>query len=209
VSKTASPVFVAEPGGTITFTVEVRNTSSSEVVTIDSIDDNVYGDLDGQGDCSVPQDLQPAGSASDTYLCSFPGDVTGLDGDQAVDTVVVTGTGGSSGDPASAQDDATVFIFGTAPSVDIRKTASPLVLQPPGGVVTFTVTVTNTSAADTLSITELRDDVYGDLDGQGDCLLPPVTGACRTIQLQFPRGCYRPGVRCPRRHDYPYRQHGG
>ena len=184
-NKTASPVFIGEPGGVITFTVEVQNTSLSEVVTIDSLDDDIYGDLDGQGDCAVPQILQPAGSVGDTYLCSFDGDVAGVDGDLVIDIVTAAGSGGS-GDPVSAQDDATVRIFGVAPTVSITKTATPNVVQPPGGTVTFSVTVTNTSAADNLNITQLTDDIYGDLDGQGDCLLPQSIAPAGDYSCSFP-----------------------
>ena len=85
VNKIASPVFIAEPGGVITFSIEIQNTSLTEVVTIDSLDDDIYGDLNGQGNCTIPQVLQPAGSVGDTYLCNFGGNVAGVDGDLAID----------------------------------------------------------------------------------------------------------------------------
>ncbi len=40
---------MAEPGGDVTFTVRIDNTSAVDDVTIDSLTDTIYGDLDGQG----------------------------------------------------------------------------------------------------------------------------------------------------------------
>jgi hypothetical protein len=38
--------------------------------------------------------------------------------------------------------------------------------------VTFTVTAVNILSEDSLTLTTLKDDIYVDLDGQGDCSLP-------------------------------------
>src|SRR5207247_2350508 len=47
VTKVASPTSVNEPGGNVTFTVSVKNNSvSSDPVTLTSLTDDVYGDLD-------------------------------------------------------------------------------------------------------------------------------------------------------------------
>ena len=73
VERRESPTEVNEPGANVTFTVTVDNLSSVDTVTIHSLTDTVYGDLNGQADCSVPQVLPPLGS----YSCSFTGSVTG------------------------------------------------------------------------------------------------------------------------------------
>ena len=56
VTKTAAPDSVVEPGGTVSFTVLVENTSNVEdPVTLDSLIDDIHGSLNGQGDCVLPQ----------------------------------------------------------------------------------------------------------------------------------------------------------
>jgi hypothetical protein len=54
------------------------------------------------------------------------------------------------------------------PGVRVVKTATPLSRPEPGGTFSFEVAVTNTSAVP-LTLTELVDDVHGDLAGQGTC----------------------------------------
>ena len=88
VTKDAFPTEVNEPGDTVTFSITVENTSPVDTVTIDSLTDDIHGDLDGQGDCAVPFDLAPAA----TYACSFTADVTGNAGDTETDTVTASGT---------------------------------------------------------------------------------------------------------------------
>ena len=64
--KTANPTSVDEPGADVLFTFSVSNDSLVDAVTINSLDDTVFGDLDGQGTCSVPQTIAALGS----YSCS-------------------------------------------------------------------------------------------------------------------------------------------
>ena len=89
VEKSANPITVPEPGGTVQFTVVVSN-DSDEAVTLTSLVDDVYGDLNGQGTCSLQQALAGAGQAGDSYTCSFSGDVAGNAGDVEIDTVTAT-----------------------------------------------------------------------------------------------------------------------
>jgi len=109
VVKTANPTNVVYPGDDVTFTVSITNNSTpTDPVTITSLVDDIHGDLNGQGDCSVPQTIQPG----DTYTCSFvayvgvdPPDITGSE----TDTVTASGED-DEGSPASDFDDATVII---------------------------------------------------------------------------------------------------
>ena len=169
VVKTADPTSIAEPGGPITFTVMVTNTSAVDTVTIDSLVDDVAGDLNGQGTCSVPQVLAPSAS----YTCSYTGNVSGMPGDVVTCTVTASGTD-DDGDPVSDDDPADVTITDEPSSIEVTKTADPTTVPEPGGTVTFTVMVTNTSAVDTVTIDSLVDDVAGDLNGQGTCSVPQV-----------------------------------
>ena len=70
---------------------------------------------------------------------------------------------------ATAEDDAIVTLNDVAPSITVDKSASPLSLPEPGGFFTFTVTVTNNSRVEAVTITSLEDDVYGTLAGDLDC----------------------------------------
>ena len=151
------------------FTVVVENTSQVDTVTIDSLEDDVYGDLTGLDDttCETPQTLAPG----ESYECSFSAAIEGNAGDELTDTVTASGTD-DDGNPVEASDDATVTITDVPSSIEVTKTADPTELHEPGGEVVFTVVVENTSQVDTVTITSLTDDVYGDLNGQGDCSVP-------------------------------------
>jgi fimbrial isopeptide formation D2 family protein len=83
VTKTANPEEIAEPGGLIIFTIEVENTGI-EAVTLTSLVDDIYGDLNGMGDCVLPQII----AAGNTYTCSFQATVMGNAGDSETDTVI-------------------------------------------------------------------------------------------------------------------------
>jgi hypothetical protein len=173
VVKTASPSTLDEPGGSVTFDVTVENTGSGDV-TLTSLVDDIHGDLNGQGDCGIGGTI-PAGSS---YACSFTVEVTGNAGDSETDTVTATVEDGE-GQTAQASDSATVTIEGTPPTITVDKTASPTVLEAPGGVVTFSVSIENTGQED-LTLISLVDDPHGDLDGRGTCSVPqalPVGGA--------------------------------
>ena len=172
VTKTADPTQLAEPGGEVAFTVRVDNTSAVDSVTLDSLTDSVYGDLNGQGDCAVPQTI----SAGGYYACSFSATVSGNAGDSETDVVTADATD-DDGNPLSASDDATVTIVDVPSSIEVTKTADPTELPEPGGEVVFTVRVDNTSAVDSVTLDSLTDSVYDDLNGQGDCAVPQTIPA--------------------------------
>ena len=185
-TKTANPTSVPEPGAVVTFTVRITNTSPADEVTIETLLDDVHGDLNGQGDCSVPQTL----AVGAVYECQFTAMVNGNAGDVETDTVTATGVD-DDGSGVSANDDADVFITDVLPTIVLTKTASPSVVPEPGGVVSFTITISNTSPADPINILTLADSVYGDLNGMGDCTLPqiiPVGGSYSCTFQQIVRG---------------------
>ena len=49
VSKSADPTTIKEPGGPVTFSVTITNTSADVDVTIDNVVDDKFGDLDDYG----------------------------------------------------------------------------------------------------------------------------------------------------------------
>ena len=172
VTKTADPITVAEPGASVEFTVDVKNTSvSTDPVTITSLVDDPDGagpaepiDLNGEGSCSLPQVIQPG----DTYTCRFTRMITGNAGDVKVDVVTAAGHDDDE-HSVSGHDDAEVTITDVASSISVDKSATPSSVQEPGGDVAFTVAVKNTSAADAITIDTVVDSIYGNLATKGTC----------------------------------------
>ena len=80
----------------MTYTFQVNNPSAVDSVTIDTLDDSIYGDLNGQGDCSVPQTIPAGGS----YTCSITVDVTGNAGDTITNVATASGVD-DDGNPVS------------------------------------------------------------------------------------------------------------
>jgi hypothetical protein len=179
VQKTASPLTRPEPGGAFTFTVVVTNTSF-EPVTLTSLTDNVYGNLNGQGTCATGAVL---GANGGTYTCTFTGNFFGNAG--AVQTDVVTATAvDNDGDTATASDDATVSILNVVPQILVLKDATPASRPEPGGPFTFTVQVVNNSV-EPITVTALTDDVYGNLNGRGTCATGAVLAPGASYSCQF------------------------
>jgi hypothetical protein len=95
-----------------------------------------------------------------------------------IQTVVLSSSRGTSNIAPPGQPNSTSFSAGAAaitiaaadppPGIRVVKTATPLSRPEPGGTFSFEVAVTNTSAVP-LTLTELVDDVHGDLGGQGTC----------------------------------------
>ena len=145
VEKTANQTSIPAPGGQVTFIVVVKNTSAVDAVTIDELDDNVYGDLAGKGSCGalIGKVLQPddhAVGGHDEATCSFTGSVTGGGGSTHTDVVTVTGHD-DEGQTLTAHDDATVTI---TPLIDLTVTKQdlpdPVQLN---GQLTYTIVVGN------------------------------------------------------------------
>ncbi len=157
-----SPLSIAEPGGTVTYALEMENTVAYSL-TITSLVDNRFGDLDGQGSCQTGVSLLPG----QTLGCYYQGAVMGDAGDSFSNQVTAVGQ-----DPidrvVTVTVGASVAILDVKPTVDMALSPDPTTIAEPEAVVTYTLTLTNT-AVETLTLTSLNDDRFGDLDGQGDC----------------------------------------
>jgi uncharacterized repeat protein (TIGR01451 family) len=151
VSKSADPTTLKEPGGPVTFSVRVTNTSDVDVVITNVVDDK-FGDLDdegGNGCFDVPFKLAPGASTS----CQFTEQVTGSGGTTHVDTVTASGTD-ENGNSVSASDDARVDITSRLIDLVVTKQAtSPTKLH---GTVHYALTVTN-KGPDTATNVQLAD----------------------------------------------------
>jgi len=82
VSKSAVPHVVHAPGEEVSYTINIAN-DGPLTVTLDSLTDTVFGDLNGQGTCSVPQLIGIGGS----YNCIFAEPITGIAGEIHTNTV--------------------------------------------------------------------------------------------------------------------------
>jgi hypothetical protein len=167
VSKSADPETVSEPGGTVEFDVRVSN-PGSEAITLTELVDDVYGDLDDQGTCSVLQTID----AGDDYACTFSAYVAGNAGIDHQNTVTAT-VEDDDDNITYGSDDAIVAITDVEPTIEVSKTANPTSVPEPGGAVSFTVVVTNTGV-ETITLATLEDDLFGNLNGMGDCSLPQL-----------------------------------
>jgi uncharacterized repeat protein (TIGR01451 family) len=190
VTKTADPTTVNEPGDTVTFTFLVENPSGASI-TAESLVDSVFGNLATYpgSTCAVPQVIGPGGS----YSCSIPGDVTGQPG---IHTNVVTVTGTDEyGNGLEASDPAEVTILDLLPSIAVVKSANPESVVEPGGMVLYTVQVTNNSvASDPVTLTSLVDSLYGNLVDGGNTAISNSTCSLGTIQ---PGNTYQCTFRAP------------
>ena len=165
ITKTADPTHVPETGGWVTFTFLVENIGNEDV-TLTTLSDTQFGDLDGQGTCDVPQTILIGGSYSCTVTKWLTSDSL------AAHTNVVTATAvDDDNTPATDDDDATVTFDDVAPAIRITKTADPTHVPETGGNVTFTFLVENIGVED-VTLTTLSDTQFGDLDGQGTCDVP-------------------------------------
>ncbi|MCB0957918.1 MAG: DUF11 domain-containing protein [Acidimicrobiales bacterium] len=160
VTKTAAVESVPEPGAAVTYTVVIENTSTADAVTLDSIVDSVQGGTPGAvgGTCAalIGTTLAPGGSTS----CTFSMTVSGDAGDVVGDTVTVAGTDDDEA-PVSASDSAVVDVVDVASALTVVKTPSVDSLPEPGGTVTYTVDITNTSTADAIVLDSITDAVAG------------------------------------------------
>jgi len=177
VLKTASPLTVPEPSGTVTYTVVVRNLSN-EPVTLTTLTDTVGAaaavnlfTLTGST-CTSGQVLTASdgvAGGTDTYTCTFTAVVSGDGGSTHVNVVraIVVDDDNST---ATASDDAIVTVSDVLPGINIVKTASPTIIRA-GDTVTYTYAVTTTTQ-ESLSDVKVTDDkcspvtfVSGDTDG--------------------------------------------
>ena len=122
VVKDADPASRVDPGGAFTFHVTINNTSF-EPVTVVSLTDDVYGNLNGRGTCAIGAVIPAGGS----YRCQFTVDFRGPGGASQVDRVFATVVD-NDGSRASANDDARISI---TPIPVVPPTLPPVVVPPP------------------------------------------------------------------------------
>ena len=131
--KSVDIATLPEPGGVFTFTLKITNTSV-EAVTITALtDDNA---LSPACLALVNTTLAAGASASCTYT------VTHTEADVYENAASVT-VADNEGNTASADDSASVEVTNVMPAVTLDKSVTPASLPEPGGIFTYTLTITN------------------------------------------------------------------
>lgn len=104
VSATAFPSMIKAPQAAVTYTLTIEN-NGTETATCTSLVDDTFGAISGQGDCSLPQQLEP----EESYRCSFNQTIAGTTGSSHSNTVTGTAEAGN-GSTASESDTVVVLI---------------------------------------------------------------------------------------------------
>jgi uncharacterized repeat protein (TIGR01451 family) len=179
VSKSADPTALKEPGGPVTFSVTITNTSADVDVTVDNVVDDKFGDLDdsgGNGCFDVPVNLAPGAKVN----CTFQKTISGTGGTSHVNVVTVTGHD-ENGHALTASDDARVDI--TPRLIDLVVVKDATSPTPLNGTVKYTLTVTN-KGPDTATNVQLADPAPAGIEyltanpSQGTCNLSPALVTC-------------------------------
>jgi hypothetical protein len=174
VVKTANPTSVPETGQDVTYSVQVTNEAQFVSITIQTIEDDIYGNLADAANPNVMNNtcptlvgtvLAPGGSAS----CSFQANVSGNAGDSVTDIVEVCGPQDppppSGTNQVCGSDDATVTVTDVPSTPTLQKDVTSTALASCSLVVnvTYTVGISNPSAVDTLTVNSLNDDTFGNI----------------------------------------------
>ncbi len=184
VTKTVkAPATQAEPGAdAFTFEVTVKNTSAADTITLTGDSFKDFVDTDGAvngagaGAQEITIDSLSCGSytiaAGATTTCELTAKVPGagsLEPGDYFDYVVVTGTD-QTGRTVTDLDDEKVTITDVEPGITVTKVVTGATsLQTPGGSFAYSVTITNTSTVEDVSITSIADfvDSDGTVNGTG------------------------------------------
>jgi hypothetical protein len=168
VAKTALTQSVPETGGSADYSVTVTNTSAI-AVTLQRLDDDKYGDLSLATNSTCVADSNPAtcqvgGSiaANGSCSCTFSGTVPAGDTDSPAykDTVTACADNATNPTDVCGSDDAEVPYSDISAAPTLTKIASNSQCTIDQ---TYDVTVTNNSAIDSLTLSALSDNVYGNI----------------------------------------------
>ena len=191
VIDTANPTSVSQPGGSVTFTFFSLE-HVGEAVARSSLSDSEFGTLAGDADCKVGTVLGAGASCDFSEIHFISGDTS----DPAhLNTFTATATDDEN-NVATDDDDATVSFEDGPPTISLDKAVDVSTLAEPGGVFTYTLTVTNDSV-ETVTITSLTDTQSGDAVGfstcddlVGDLLAPGASTSCTYTVSHTDAGTY-------------------
>ena len=187
-TKTDNDASVAEPGGDVTYFLEITNTSN-EPVTITELTDVVTyqtpASVSGELDLLAPAAPVVSSTcttatidAGEVYKCQFVLTLSGtaqLVSDVAKVTVEDNDAAARRIPPATATADDNTPITDVKPVVEVVKTANPTTIEP-GDEVTYTYTIFNRSTVEDIKIESFVDDKF--TFGPTEC--PDVVGKTLT-----------------------------
>ena len=165
ITKTPNPISVPETGGSVTFSIQITN-NTAEAITLDSLTDSVFGNLNGLGTCATGAAI--AGNSN--YSCSFSQNISGTVASPHSNTATVQVSDNET-NSASTNDSATVNFTDVLPNITVNKSSVETSVDEPGGNVTYTFEVLN-NTTEAITLQSLDDNQFGDLNGQGTCTTP-------------------------------------
>lgn len=199
VAKDAVTPTVLETGGSVTYSVAVTNNAQQSSVTLDSLVDNLYGDITTTGHngitattctlATIPAEINDPGGQN-PYTCQFTVTVgAGNTGQKITDTVTACGTDQFGHSNLCDDDPAEVTYVDVSTPPSLAKTATST--QAVAVDVAYSVAVTNNSTVDVLTLTSLVDDKFGDITSvQGNvqsttCSVPQNIAASGNYTCSF------------------------
>lgn len=180
VTKSVDRTTVPEPGGVVLFTVVVENTSAVDQVTITTLVDNWVAAPATFCEHPLPVRLDPG----QQLRCAYPIQIQGNQGDSFTNQVVVTGVD-DDGKALRDQDQATVVVSNVPSSLLVTKRAATTTVPEPGQPVSYTVTVSNTSAADAVTITALSDSAVPNVQTYCQPALPALLAPGAALHCRY------------------------
>ena len=146
--------------GTANFEILITNTGNVSLESVTVSDELSPGCAKTIGVLGI--------SETSTYTCMLETVTAGF-----INTAIVSGIFEST--TVNDSDTATVIVD-YLPKISVTKSANPTSVPETGGDVLFTFTVTNLGV-ETFTLTSLSDDKFGNLNGQGSCLIPQSIAA--------------------------------
>lgn len=108
----ASQPSLPAPGGQLEITATIHNESPVDTVVIDTLDNNILGNLHNQGNCTLPQTI----THSNSYSCTFPITITGSAGTSIPLAINASGFDDDT-TPGQVADEAQLTVVLTSPLV--------------------------------------------------------------------------------------------
>jgi hypothetical protein len=156
---------VPETGGSVTYSVKVKNLAQQATLTLDTLTDSIYGNITTTGHNGITATSCTVGpppiAAQATYSCEFTVSVgSGQAGTTVADTVTGCGTDSFGHTNLCDTGDASYKYTDVSTTPSLTKTAisATFVVD-----VTYTVVVTNNSAVDTMTVNSLTDNKFGNI----------------------------------------------
>jgi hypothetical protein len=168
VSKMANPTYLREPGGAVTFTVKVTNPATVVGVNLASLADDAYNDGTHIITYNATSAPTLAAICDKTYLgpgetatCTFTRQIEGNANQSFTDKACVAGndTNTPPGSVGPVCATASVSIGDVLPTAGVAKSLVGLKCA----TATYQVKVDNTDAYETLTLSALSDNVFGDI----------------------------------------------